>query len=102
MAEFNAQLNALSAEARGDKQKPNVSTSDVKVVPARTPNLPLTLQTSPETVTKVTRPPETAKTPAPVLVCAPNTLTAIPLSYSIADMNSGQGVDPITILLPKT
>ena len=99
LAEFNTQMNALSAAARGDKPKPDVFMTDIKVVRERTTGPPLTIKRSPETVTKAPTPPTVFKKPAIVQVCAHSTSSAtlLPSQASVLTRTQIRGVDPITL-----
>ena len=99
LAEFNTQMNALSAATRGDKPKPDVFMTDIKVVRERTTGPPLTIKRSPETVTKAPTPPTVFKKPAIVQVCAHSTSSAtlLPSQASVLTRTQIRGVDPITL-----
>ena len=99
MTELNTQMNALSAAAREEKPKPDVSTSEVKVVPSRTTGPPLSLKTSTKTVDKAPRLLKMTEKTARVHVCAPSSSSATLLLSLTALLTRTQdrGVDPITL-----
>ena len=100
MAEFNTKMHTLSTATNGSDQPraDEHASSSSNVVPARTPDPPLTLKASPKAVTKVPQPPEVAKKHTKVHVCAPNSLSTVQLPPAALSLTQTQdrGVDPMT------
>ena len=99
MAELNTKMNTLSSatqssdQARADEH----ASSSSKVVPAPTPDPPLILKASPNTVTKAPQLSEMAKKHTKVHVCEPNSLSTIQLSPTMTFTRTlDRGVDPFT------
>ena len=63
----------------------------------RTPNLPITLKTSPKFEPRVSKPPPTGKKTKKVHVCAPNPLSSVPLPPAQTfTRTQNRAVDPMT------
>ena len=98
MADLNTQMIALSAAARGERQKPEVTMTDAKVMPSRNAGLSPMSKASAETVTNSPKKPEATKRPAQEQVCAPCTSTAalVPSQTTLLTRTQHRAVDPIT------
>ena len=95
MRTLGAVSQAMTSEAeQAEVAKPVASTS--KTVPMRTPKPPMTLKTSPKTEPRVFIPPVMGKKTTKVHVCAPNSLSAVPMpSMTSLTRPRDQGVDPM-------
>ena len=95
MRTLGAVFQAVTSEAeQAEVAKPVASTS--KTVPMRTPIPPMTLKTSPKTEPRVFLPPVMGKKATKVHVCAPNSLSAVPMSLMTSLTRTwDQGVDPM-------
>ena len=88
VAEWNTQIQALSAAAHGEQPKPGTSAADIEVVPASLP-----IKTSPKTTHKASRPPEVTKKHLRVQVKLPGTSSVILLPTPVRTKE--RVVDPI-------
>ena len=88
----------ITATHGGDQPKADEPTaSSRKMMPARTPDLPVILKAIPKTVTKTPKPPEAAKKPTKEHVCVPNSLSTVQLPPTLSLTRSqDRGVDPMT------
>ena len=103
MAALNNKMHTLGAASRaaapeGEQAKTTeMVASTSKVVPMRTPSLPITLKMIPKTEPRVLKPSPTSEKTNKVHVCAPNSLSSVPLPPILSfTRTQDQGVDPIT------